>query len=366
MSSLTLPNEIIYLILECVIPAGRRNAIAIPASDPITKTLLSLARTSLLIYPVAIRYLYTHCLYVDSFGRLADLHSTLISSLSLYSEDSILRKSMGKKRLRPVLPLLEYSTSLYLGPFPQIYAENVEQLRPICNLLHIMAPHLKRLILSIPPLMKIDGENYFWSDLQEQYRVYDSLSELNSLEVFCAVQDNSGMARDEGEYRFLTQLHWPNWPNLRVLSLTGCTLNEHHLNWMAENKTLERWVLVAFEGWDSFDLKQSYKERRRQQEEMERMDNREVQTKEGSGQARATKNEEAVTMKKQEILRIDAEGDEIPECRGKENWKDDDRLQINAIQTPVSSGADSEIPQYYITCEWVKEKFISGDERFVG
>lgn len=126
-----LPNEIILDIMESLIPTGHK-AIAIPASDPITKTLLALVRTSSITRPTALRLLYTHCLYIDSSRRLDGLTKALRLSLK-YEEGQAIQEKQPQRKIfkrtrfslrsnnaqRQELSLVQvhkYATSLYLVP----------------------------------------------------------------------------------------------------------------------------------------------------------------------------------------------------------------------------------------------------------
>lgn len=65
---MNLPLELIILIINFLIPPNP--PIAFPASDPVTKTLLSLTRVSKSISKVAKGLLLKHCLYIDRGDRL--------------------------------------------------------------------------------------------------------------------------------------------------------------------------------------------------------------------------------------------------------------------------------------------------------
>ena len=65
---MNLPLELIILIINFVIPPNP--PIAFPASDPVTKTLLSLTRVSKSISKVAKGLLLKHCLCIDGEDRL--------------------------------------------------------------------------------------------------------------------------------------------------------------------------------------------------------------------------------------------------------------------------------------------------------
>lgn len=55
-----LPHEIIIQIIKALITREIHKAIVIPASHPVTKTLLALLTTCILAHPVAVHLLYTH------------------------------------------------------------------------------------------------------------------------------------------------------------------------------------------------------------------------------------------------------------------------------------------------------------------
>ncbi|KAH7475596.1 hypothetical protein FOMA001_g11468 [Fusarium oxysporum f. sp. matthiolae] len=65
-----LPTEIILLIVESLVPQNDATRPILPASYPITKTLLSLTRVSKAIYPTACKLIWQNCLYLDTKSKL--------------------------------------------------------------------------------------------------------------------------------------------------------------------------------------------------------------------------------------------------------------------------------------------------------
>ncbi|KAM0421489.1 hypothetical protein ACHAPT_010662 [Fusarium lateritium] len=101
-SYLPLPIDILVMIIEALAPEDPRPIL--PASDPITKTLLALTRVSKATYPTASKLLWQNCLYIDSKQRAQDFLRFL--SNELYYPHVVPSKARGAARL-------------YLSPFPQ-------------------------------------------------------------------------------------------------------------------------------------------------------------------------------------------------------------------------------------------------------
>ncbi|CZR40855.1 uncharacterized protein FPRO_10443 [Fusarium proliferatum ET1] len=68
--STRLPIEIILLIVETLIPPYDGSRPILPASHPITKTLVSLTRVCKAIHPTASKLIWQNCLYIDRKSKL--------------------------------------------------------------------------------------------------------------------------------------------------------------------------------------------------------------------------------------------------------------------------------------------------------
>lgn len=246
--------EIILMVIDSLIPRNP-TPIALPASSPITKTLLSLMLTSRLTYVTATRHLYSVCLYIDSFPRLAGLTKTLMASRP---ENFVTKYNLRSKEkpihTLPRVPLLEIATSIYVTPYGHSCGAKNPGLSRICTLLELLAPNLKRLIFSIPNCCE-QYEGYFHE------KMVPTLCKLTSLEVFCSLEDSLWYDL-HGELNDKKDIAWTHWPKLRTLSLNSTAPMEDEIwEWWGEMPNLQRVVLTLCEGlWDDNDFKGMYRD----------------------------------------------------------------------------------------------------------
>ncbi|KAF4435162.1 F-box-like domain-containing, partial [Fusarium albosuccineum] len=78
---ITLPVDIILLIIESLVPKNTQPIL--PASNPVTKTLVAFTRVCKATYPVASRLLWNFCLYIDSPDRATQFLRFLSSAPAL-------------------------------------------------------------------------------------------------------------------------------------------------------------------------------------------------------------------------------------------------------------------------------------------
>lgn len=321
----TLPPEIILQIIDSLIPANLR-AIALPASDPITKTLVSLTRTSKVTSERALQYLYSYCLYIDSWERLTGVMRALPVS---QQQNYHLHPDRIRPDIRDRTPLLKFTTSLYLAPFNNDWIDSPSQLQLICALLGFVAPTLKRLLLSAPcqgtTNMTFDQYN------DEKYGPMNYiLRKLTSLEVFCSANDDLWMFRDDGRLNRKEDIPWTHWPKLRVLALFGTSPEEKVWEWWGEMQSLERLILTGCMSADEDDFVKQYR------------------------QGLVGKASE----KKLEVVLVNYENRDL-RVMGKEAWRKEDLLQIRVLEVPGTGNARRK----HRKCqEWVNERLLEGEE----
>ena len=121
-------------------PGHFTNLNSSPTNHATTKALLALIRTCKSTYPLALRYLYAHCLFIDSQSRLQSITSVFSSNGSLVLPDSDMPN------------IREHSTSLYLGPIDDkthsIHDNDI--VSAVCKFLSNLAPNLRRLMIDMP------------------------------------------------------------------------------------------------------------------------------------------------------------------------------------------------------------------------
>jgi hypothetical protein len=242
-----LPLELIHYIIDFIPLAGDNAKIAYEPSHSITKTLLSLTRTSRTIYPAARRLLYTHCLYIDSPWRL----QRLLSSLSAYIGDPA--GSHPPPNLESEPSTIQHETSLYLSPFPDDTINDLHTAQAVNDLLTILAPTLHRLVIDIP-LRSLYPED----DSRGIRRILrDGFVQLTSLEMFCSARDELFLScsaewpTDQSEENV-----WSLWPNLKTLALYNCDLVSAKF-WrdIGKIKKLETLILTRADSVQDVDFK---------------------------------------------------------------------------------------------------------------
>jgi hypothetical protein len=246
-----LPLELIHYIIDFIPLAGDNAKIAYEPSHSITKTLLALTRTSRTIYHAARRLLYTHCLYIDSPRRL----QRLLISLSAYIGDPAVSHPPPFLESEP--STIQHETSLYLSPFPEDTINDLSTAQAVYDLLTILAPSLRRLVIDIP-LQSLYPED----DGRGIRRILrDGFAQLTSLEMFCSARDELFLSCsaewpiDQSEENV-----WSLWPNLKTLALYNCDLDsEKFWSDISKTKNLETLVLTRADSVQDFDFKAEWK-----------------------------------------------------------------------------------------------------------
>jgi hypothetical protein len=223
----SLPPEIVLHIVKSLITPAAASAIALPPSDPISKTLLSLTLTCRTTYGTATRLLYSHCLFIDSEAKLSSLLATLH------------RASEKATELRP--PLLQYITSLYLCPGLAQWEEYGPVCQKISDLFALASPFLRRLVF-----------NYDFVNLPPAFGqglLLEAFSQLTSLEFFCSIQDDlyTCMCKYVAEEDLEEDLPvWSRWPKLKKLTLWGAGITGNEGFWAGIRllKELQELVLI--------------------------------------------------------------------------------------------------------------------------
>jgi hypothetical protein len=186
-----LPLELILYIIDSLLPSNPRAIL--PPSHTSTKTLLSLARVSRSLYPVATKHLRQRCSYLESYRRLGNL---------------LLCMEHGIPALRPGLSLRNI-TPLYLKPF-LISLDDQPVAMWVRELFCEVCGSLQRLVVDIP-FASLDP----WADhLGVRPTLRDGFQRLTELREFVSLRDNPALP---------TATHpaavWGTWPKLERLAL---------------------------------------------------------------------------------------------------------------------------------------------------
>ncbi|KAH7076974.1 hypothetical protein BKA63DRAFT_294064 [Paraphoma chrysanthemicola] len=154
-----LPLELFLNILDQLV--GTRDGtdpIAHPPANSIARTLRSLTLVSRDIYPIASRYLYSNCLYLDTCTSYARLRRTLGLNLG-YHPQALHGQSSRNDVLFADIP--QHITSVFISPLKSDKDESATpmvRLPQIIDLCKTIGRTLKRLALDIQPVYTVHSE----------------------------------------------------------------------------------------------------------------------------------------------------------------------------------------------------------------
>jgi hypothetical protein len=327
-----LPPDLILYVVDFVVPPLIDTKVAYEHEHVITRTLLALTLTSRLIYPVARRLPYNHCLYIDSPYRL----HALLDSLSAYSP--------GSFALRP--PLTPFSahihpTSLYLSPYVEtIPSADYRTEESISDLLSLIAPSLRRLVIDMPlrrlvvemPLRHLFFEMH---SLHVRQLLHNAFAKLTSLELFCSARDDLFLVSAVEQSIFAQEPRvlspWSCWRKLKTLALYNIDLSSaafwHDLVAMDNLQTL---VLTRADSVQEVDFRNKWIEC-------------------GNGHKSLT------------VWFVDIDGGRgIPERI--EESKEGDKVTIKIGRVPTSYYGDED--EIELCQDWIKRSALRGEDGF--
>ncbi len=150
-----LPVELFLLVLDALVDCSLppQQPVAYPPSHPTTKALLALTRVSRAIYPLASRYLYASCCYLNA-TNFKRIHRTLGSHFDAYSQTAQNTRPDYKEALWKEADVLRYMNRAYFStrgksPKGKYYKRPPDD---ILDLLLTIGTQLKTLVLNIPTL----------------------------------------------------------------------------------------------------------------------------------------------------------------------------------------------------------------------
>jgi hypothetical protein len=243
-----LPNELLSCIIQSVRPSG--SPVAVPAKHVVTQTLLNLTRASSRTRSLAIPYLYTYCLYIDSPRRLELLLRTLSSHVDdLQTKTCATGGAAGSKSLG--YNLLNHGhgvlRSLYLAPFEEDTIDDPPVVKMIASLFKLLSPSLARLVINMA-LRSLYPE-------EDSHSVRPLLREafqrLTALEEFTSVQDELFLdTRDIERDDFVREPPvWSLWPRLKHLALYNVDIDsEDVMGSLRKHPSLKVLVLTRADG----------------------------------------------------------------------------------------------------------------------
>ncbi|KZM24461.1 uncharacterized protein EKO05_0001974 [Ascochyta rabiei] len=230
MSYFGLPLEVLLNVLDQLVgfPDGRQPIF--DASNPITKTLRALTLTSRTIYPIASRYLYSHCLYLGDCVGYSCLRRTLGLDLGNHPQSLPYGQAGRNDRLWHDANIHRYITSVFISPMRLECSDStpVVRLPQILDLCDTIGSRLKRLVLDIQPVHFPHNEDahlrYYWGG----QNVFLQMPNLEELVVSYDVMDYFPLPP----------------PNLKRLTITTQDLHDAAMRFCFSVSTLKTLILL--------------------------------------------------------------------------------------------------------------------------
>lgn len=230
-AKVALPPELLYHIIECVLPSNPQALI--PPSHLSTQTLLALTRVSRDTYNFATRLLRQRCVYIDTNRRLANL---------------LLCVPRFVPSLPPVLSLRNI-TCLYLAPFGSKLDDQPTAIW-VRELFCEVCETLERLVVHMP-FQSLDPLD---DHLNVRRTLREGFERLYKLKEFVSLGDYPALSLSDGP----TDI-WRLWPDLRRLTLFGAPTDNHWLWWdIATLSHLQHVVLARPLHVESTNIKDEY------------------------------------------------------------------------------------------------------------
>jgi hypothetical protein len=154
-----LPLELFLTVLDQLVGTrnGQQQPVAYEPSGIVTKTLRALTLVSRSTYLIATKYLYSHCLYLDSCTTYARFRRTLGLHLGHHPQALDYGEAGRNDELFAEAQVLRNITSLFVSPskVQRLIEGNytpLVRLSQIIDLCDLIGPTLRRLALDLSPI----------------------------------------------------------------------------------------------------------------------------------------------------------------------------------------------------------------------
>ena len=158
----TLPIELFLHVLDQLVNTRTGHPpIALAPTDPTTQALRALTLVSRAIYPIASRYLYTHCLYLDNCTSFARFRRTLGLPLWDSHPEALAYGQAGRNEALFVgAGVPRYLTALFLSPHRTRKCGNAPMVRlpQVIDLCGAVGATLRRLAMDLGPVYASPSE----------------------------------------------------------------------------------------------------------------------------------------------------------------------------------------------------------------
>lgn len=238
----SLPLELFLNVLDQLVGTrDGRQPIAYALSDPVTKALRALTLVSRDIYPVASRYLYANCLYLDNCTNYARFRRTFGLNLGNHPQALKYGQAGRNDRLFNEADVPKHITSLFLSPqktekcgdsTPMI---RLPQIIDICN---TIGPTLRRLAIDLQPVYAPASEIQLVKPHMHENNIFLRMPGLE--ELICSF--------DVTDY-----FTYPP-PNLKKLAITIQEMEDAHVKFCFSISSLDTLVTLRPPELDAFEI----------------------------------------------------------------------------------------------------------------
>lgn len=250
MASL-LPPELISSVLDQLIKSSPGHQPIYHPSHPVTKTLQALSLTSKAIYPIAIKYLYRHCLYLNDCISYACFRRTLGLDLGFNHPQSLAHGQSARSATWDEEEIPKCITSIFISPMglpstpmgtPTCETERTPytplvRLKHIVSLFRTIGPTLKRLVLDMQPIYSPHSE------------AQDSVSR-GSTHVFVSMPKLEELV---ASYDALDHFHVAP-PNLKRLAITVDNMHKAAMRFIFAASALEMLIVLRPKEFSAADI----------------------------------------------------------------------------------------------------------------
>lgn len=243
----SFPTELLACIIQCLRPIGF--PVAIPAEHEVTRALLALTRVSSTFRSLAIPYLYTYCLYIDSPRRLQSLLRSFPGQKEILRNQEHISRQIDRRTTPGCL--LNHPPralqSLYLAPFTEDTIDELPVVIMLSSLFELFSHFLVRLVIDMPL------RSFFPVEDRQQIRptLREAFLKLTTLEEFTSARDELflDICFNEGDEFVVQPLVWSFWPQLKHLALYNVDMeNQTFIDSLKKLGKLDVLVLTRADG----------------------------------------------------------------------------------------------------------------------
>lgn len=230
-----LPLELFLTVLDQLVGTrnGQQQPVAYEPSGIVTKTLRALTLVSRSTYLIATKYLYSHCLYLDSCTTYARFRRTLGLHLGHHPQTLDYGEAGRNDELFAEAQVLRNITSLFVSPskVQRLIEGNytpLVRLSQIIDLCDLIGPTLRRLALDLSPIYATPTEIEQMRPHVTENNVFIHMPHLEELIV---------------SYDVLNYFRHPP-PNLKRLAITAQELTDVEVAFCLKIPSLRMLVMM--------------------------------------------------------------------------------------------------------------------------